>query len=82
MLWIRNTVAEAQAAMKQLRSDRCGETPELAMLHSRFPLFRREKLERFCSTDLVRTRVADRMAVFLLRRKLSSKAWTLTVTSS
>ena len=47
VLWIRNTVAEAQAAMKQLRSDRCGETPELAMLHSRFPLFRREKLERF-----------------------------------
>ena len=47
VLWIRNTVAEAQAAMKHLRSDRCGETPELALLHSRFPLFRRERLERF-----------------------------------
>jgi CRISPR-associated endonuclease/helicase Cas3 len=47
VLWIRNTVAEAQAAMKRLRSDRCGETPELALLHSRFPLFRRERLERF-----------------------------------
>jgi CRISPR-associated endonuclease/helicase Cas3 len=46
VLWIRNTVAEAQAAMKRLRSERCGKTPELAMLHSRFPLFRREHLER------------------------------------
>lgn len=46
VLWIRNTVAEAQAAMKRLRSERCGKTPELALLHSRFPLFRREQLER------------------------------------
>jgi len=47
VLWIRNTVAEAQAAMKHLRSDRCEDTPELAVLHSRFPQFRRERLERF-----------------------------------
>jgi len=47
VLWIRNTVAEAQTAMKRLRSERCGKTPELAALHSRFPQFRRERLERF-----------------------------------
>lgn len=46
VLWIRNTVAEAQAALKRLRSERSGERPELATLHSRFPLFRRERLER------------------------------------
>lgn len=46
VLWIRNTVAEAQAAFRRLRSDRCGDEPEVALLHSRFPLFRREKLER------------------------------------
>src|SRR5205807_6415402 len=47
VLWIRNTVAEVQAAMKRLRSDRCEDTPEVAVLHSRFPQFRRERLERF-----------------------------------
>lgn len=46
VLWIRNTVAEVQAAMKRLRSDRCGDMPEVAALHSRFPFFRRERLER------------------------------------
>jgi len=46
VLWIRNTVAEAQAAFRRLRSDRCGEETVIALLHSRFPLFRREKLER------------------------------------
>lgn len=47
VLWIRNTVAEAQEAMKLLRSDRCGDSLEIAALHSRFPFFRRERLERF-----------------------------------
>lgn len=46
VLWIRNTVAEAQAGMRRLRSDRCEGRPELALLHSRFPLFRRDQLER------------------------------------
>jgi CRISPR-associated endonuclease/helicase Cas3 len=55
VLWIRNTVAEAQAAMKRLRSDRCGDTPEIAVLHSRFPQFRRESLERLWLNRLGRS---------------------------
>ncbi len=46
VLWIRNTVADAQAAFRRLRSDRCGDMPVVAVLHSRFPHFRRERLER------------------------------------
>jgi CRISPR-associated endonuclease/helicase Cas3 len=46
VLWIRNTVGEAQAAFRRLRSDRCEGGPAVALLHSRFPYLRREKLER------------------------------------
>jgi CRISPR-associated endonuclease/helicase Cas3 len=52
VLWIRNTVAEAQAAFRHLRSDRCGDEPMVALLHSRFPHFRREQLERLWLTRL------------------------------
>ena len=38
VLWIHNTVAEAQAAMKRLCSNRCGETPELAHASLAFPI--------------------------------------------
>lgn len=55
VLWIRNTVAEAQAAFRRLRSDRCGEEPVVALLHSRFPHFRREELERIWLNRLGKT---------------------------
>jgi len=54
VLWIRNTVAEAQAAFRRLRSDRCGDKPVVALLHSRFPHFRREQLERLWLSRLGR----------------------------
>lgn len=45
VLWIRNTVNGAQETYRQL----CGRNrvggPELALLHARFPQFRREELE-------------------------------------
>jgi CRISPR-associated endonuclease/helicase Cas3 len=46
VLWIRNTVGEAQAAFRRVCSDRREGGPLVALLHSRFPHFRREKLER------------------------------------
>jgi CRISPR-associated endonuclease/helicase Cas3 len=55
VLWIRNTVAEAQAAFLRLRSDRCGDQPVVALLHSRFPHFRREQLERLWLNRLGKT---------------------------
>lgn len=45
VLWIRNTVDEAQATYRELRSSRFEGGPEVALLHSRFPFFRREQLE-------------------------------------
>lgn len=45
VLWIRNTVAEAQETFSQLKSDNREGGPTLALLHSRFPYFRREELE-------------------------------------
>jgi len=45
VLWIRNTVNDAQETYRQL----CGQNrvggPEIALLHARFPQFRREQLE-------------------------------------
>lgn len=45
VLWIRNTVDEAQETFGQLKSANCEGGPEIALLHSRFPQFRREDLE-------------------------------------
>jgi CRISPR-associated endonuclease/helicase Cas3 len=45
VLWIRNTVEEAQETFRALRSSRVQGGPSIALLHSRFPFFRREQLE-------------------------------------
>jgi len=45
VLWVRNTVREAQETFRLLRSMNREHGPELALLHSRFPFFRREQLE-------------------------------------
>ncbi len=45
VLWIRNTVQEAQDAYKQLKAERCEGDPDLGLLHARFPLWRRQELE-------------------------------------
>lgn len=45
VLWIRNTVAEAQETFSRLKSDNREGGPSLALLHARFPYFRREELE-------------------------------------
>jgi CRISPR-associated endonuclease/helicase Cas3 len=45
VLWIRNTVADAQETFAQLKSANREGGPEIAVLHSRFPQFRRQQLE-------------------------------------
>jgi len=45
VLWIRNTVDDAQKTYRSLQSARSEGGPEIALLHSRFPFFRREELE-------------------------------------
>jgi CRISPR-associated endonuclease/helicase Cas3 len=45
VLWIRNTVDEAQETFGQLKSANHEVGPEIALLHSRLPQFRREELE-------------------------------------
>jgi CRISPR-associated endonuclease/helicase Cas3 len=45
VLWIRNTVDDAQQTYRALQSARSEGGPRLALLHSRFPFFRREQLE-------------------------------------
>ncbi len=44
VLWIRNTVDEAQTAFRALQAASSGRI-SVALLHSRFPYFRREELE-------------------------------------
>jgi CRISPR-associated endonuclease/helicase Cas3 len=45
LLWIRNTVDEAQETYRALQSANSQGGPIIALLHSRFPFFRREQLE-------------------------------------
>lgn len=45
VLWIRNTVDEAQQTFGSLKSASHEGGPTIALLHSRFPQFRREELE-------------------------------------
>lgn len=45
VLWIRNTVKEAQATCRLLMAERCEGGPEIGLLHARFPYWRREELE-------------------------------------
>jgi CRISPR-associated endonuclease/helicase Cas3 len=45
VLWIHNTVTEAQAVYRAFASAARADTVHLGLLHSRFPYFRREQLE-------------------------------------
>jgi CRISPR-associated endonuclease/helicase Cas3 len=45
ILWMRNTIDEAQETYRALRSATPVAGPTVALLHSRFPFFRREQLE-------------------------------------
>ncbi len=45
VLWIRNTVDDAQEIYRALKSAGFEGGPEVALLHSRFPFFQRERLE-------------------------------------
>ena len=45
LLWIRNTVEEAQETYRALQGANRQGGPSIALLHSRFPFFRREQLE-------------------------------------
>ncbi|MBM3838531.1 MAG: CRISPR-associated helicase Cas3' [Verrucomicrobia bacterium] len=45
VLWLRNTVVEAQAAYRAVATAARAGTVRLGLLHSRFPFFRREELE-------------------------------------
>jgi CRISPR-associated endonuclease/helicase Cas3 len=46
VLWIRNTVVEAQQAFRIVASSVCQDTVRVGLLHSRFPFARRAELER------------------------------------
>jgi CRISPR-associated endonuclease/helicase Cas3 len=45
VLWVRNTVREAQETFRLIQAHRCQDGPPVGLLHSRFPQFRREELE-------------------------------------
>ncbi len=45
VLWIRNTVQEAQQAYRLLCAEKREDGPEIGLLHARFPLWRRQELE-------------------------------------
>lgn len=46
VLWIRNTVKDAQNAYRLLKEEAKDGGPEIGLLHARFPLWRRDDLEK------------------------------------
>ncbi len=52
VLWIRNTVDSAQQTYRRLQSANQEGGPEIALLHARFPYFRREELENLWMAKL------------------------------
>lgn len=46
VLWIRNTVKDAQEAFRMLKNEAYEDGPEIALLHARFPYWRRDELEQ------------------------------------
>jgi CRISPR-associated endonuclease/helicase Cas3 len=59
VLWIRNTVVEAQQAFRALSSSVREDTVHIGLLHSRFPFQRRAELEDYWLERLGRTRPSD-----------------------
>lgn len=59
VLWIRNTVVEAQESFRHVRSELCAGEIEVGLLHSRFPLHRRQQLEDIWLERLGRNRSPD-----------------------
>lgn len=59
VLYLRNTVIEAQAAFRALVCDARDERFEMGLLHSRFPFYRRQELESFWLARLGKERVDD-----------------------
>jgi CRISPR-associated endonuclease/helicase Cas3 len=47
VLWVRNTVDDAQETYRRLMAATYEGGPPIALLHSRFPFFRREELEGY-----------------------------------
>lgn len=58
VLWIRNTVVEAQLGFRAVRSHMREGTVRLGLLHSRFPFQRRQALEAFWLERIGRSRAA------------------------
>lgn len=59
VLWIRNTVVEAQESFRHLRSELCAGELTVGLLHSRFPLERRDELEHDWLERLGRNRATQ-----------------------
>ncbi len=59
VLWIRNTVIEAQEAFRNVRNSMRESAVEIGLLHSRFPFAHREKLEEYWLERLGKERPQD-----------------------
>jgi CRISPR-associated endonuclease/helicase Cas3 len=66
VLWIRNTVVEAQEAFREVRSEVREGAAVTGILHSRFPFARRAELEDFWLDRLGRERAEDRAGSVLI----------------
>lgn len=66
VLYIRNTVAEAQATYRALAGEARADTVRLGLLHSRFPYFRREQLEEEWLRRLGKERAEDGVGSILV----------------
>ena len=66
VLWIRNTVVEAQEAFRAVASDRREGSAPVGLLHSRFPFHRRNELEKDWLERLGKNRPLDGQGSILI----------------
>ena len=66
VLWIRNTVVEAQQAFRAVSSSVREDTVHIGLLHSRFPFHRRAELEDYWLERLGRVRPSDNSGSVLI----------------
>lgn len=73
VVWIRNTVRQAQEAYRMVNSERQGDAFEVGLLHSRFPAFQRASYPQSALEDLKRCHLHEERWLWMLGKPESPR---------
>jgi CRISPR-associated endonuclease/helicase Cas3 len=66
VLWIRNTVRQAQETCRMLNGEKCSGSFEVGLLHSRFPAFQRGSYLKLSLEELIRRNLHEERWLWML----------------